>query len=133
MDRNELIQYWIKSSDEDSTAVEHLFQSGDYSWALFIAHLTVEKLLKAYYVITVDENVPFTHNLIAISKKTTIDLTDDKMTLLSDITSFNIAARYEDYKESFRKKCTKEFTEMYLIKIREINLWIKSLIKKHQI
>ena len=133
MDKNELIIFWIKSSDEDAIAMEHLFQTGDYNWALFVAHLTVEKLLKAYYVLTVDENVPFTHNLIAITKKTTIDLTDDKLTLLSDITSFNIAARYEDYKENFRKKCTKEFTETYLMKIKELNLWIKSLIKEHQI
>ena len=132
MDKNELIQFWIQSSDEDTKTMDHLFQSGDFNWSLFIGHLTVEKLLKAYYVATVDENIPFTHNLIAIIKKTNIDLTDEKLMLLSDVTSFNIAARYEDYKDSFRKKCTKEFTESYLIKIRELNLWIKSLIKKRQ-
>lgn len=66
MDKNELVQFWIKSSDEDAKAMEHLFRDGDYNWALFIGHLTVEKLLKAYYILTVDENVPFTHNLIVI-------------------------------------------------------------------
>lgn len=133
MEKNELIQFWIKSSDEDAKTMDHLFKSGDFSWSLFIGHLTVEKLLKAYYVATVDENIPFTHNLIAIIKKTNIDLTDEKLMLLSDVTSFNIAARYEDYKDSFRNKCTKEFTKGYLIKIKELNKWIKSLIRKHQI
>lgn len=121
------------SSDEDSKTMDHLFLNDDFSWSLFIGHLTVEKLLKAYYIAKVDDNIPFTHNLIAIIKKTGIDLTDEKLMLLSDITTFNIAARYEDYKGSFKKKCTKEFTLSYLIKIKELNIWIKSLIKKHQI
>lgn len=93
--------------------MDHLFQSGDYNWALFIGHLTVEKLLKAYYVTTVDQNVPFIHNLIAISKKTNIELTDEKITLLSDITSFNIAARYEDYKENFKKMHKRIYLGLY--------------------
>ncbi|MEI6091420.1 MAG: hypothetical protein WCR42_13275 [bacterium] len=30
--------------------MEHLFESGDYSYSLFIGHLVLEKILKAHFV-----------------------------------------------------------------------------------
>ncbi len=48
MEKAELIKYWIDSSDKDLKTVEHLFEKRDYHWSIFIGHLVVEKLLKAY-------------------------------------------------------------------------------------
>ncbi len=50
MTREELIQYWIATSDRDYQTMENLFKSKDYHWALFLGHLVIEKLLKAYYL-----------------------------------------------------------------------------------
>jgi len=47
---NENIKYWIDSSDDDFQAMTHLFEKGDYTWSLFVDHLVLEKLLKAWYV-----------------------------------------------------------------------------------
>jgi len=69
MEKNEIIEYWIKLSEEDYSAMVNLFKSGNYSWSLFIGHLVVEKLLKAYYVKNCDMNPPHTHNLTQIAKK----------------------------------------------------------------
>ncbi len=54
MKKADLIKYWIDSSDRDFTTMAHLFEKGDYHWALFIGHLVIEKLLKAYYVKNID-------------------------------------------------------------------------------
>jgi len=39
-------------------AMIHLFEKGDNTWSLFIGHLVLEKLLKAWYV-KVDSNTSF--------------------------------------------------------------------------
>ena len=45
MTKEEIIEYWITSSDKDFAAMEHLFKSQDYSWSLFIGHLVIKKLI----------------------------------------------------------------------------------------
>ncbi|MBE7444604.1 MAG: HEPN domain-containing protein [Planctomycetia bacterium] len=43
---------------------------------------------------------------------------------LETVTDFNIEARYPDEKFSFKKKCTRDFAERYLIKIKEMKEWL---------
>lgn len=50
MEINELIKFWIDSSDDDFQAMTHLFEKKDYTWSLFIGHRVLEKLLKAWYM-----------------------------------------------------------------------------------
>ena len=45
-----LISYWTESSDEDHETMLIMFNSKRFSWSLFIGHLMIEKLLKAYFV-----------------------------------------------------------------------------------
>lgn len=54
MTKKEIIKYWTDSAENDLRAMEHLFESGDFAWSLFIKHLVVEKLIKAYYVKRID-------------------------------------------------------------------------------
>lgn len=44
--------------------------------------------------------------------------------MLEIVKDFNLEARYPDEKFSFHKKCTREFTETYLNKIKEIKEWL---------
>lgn len=128
MDKQDLINFWVESSDLDFSAMESLFKNGHYIWSLFLGHLVIEKLLKAYYVKVVDDNVPKTHNLLIIAKNSNLELTEKQQDFLLEITAFNIKARYPDYKKRFYKKATKKFTERYLKKIREFRVWLKNRI-----
>ena len=93
--------------------------------ALFLGHLSVEKLLKAYYVKSVSQKAPYTHDLLRIVSGTNLNLTEDQKDFLDLITSFNIRCRYDDYKLEFRKKCTKLFTQNSIKKIKEFRNWLK--------
>jgi len=130
MTRDGLIKYWTSSSDRDYKTMNHLFQSGDYGWALFIRHLVIEKILKAIYVKNVDDNVLFIHDLVRIAEKAKLGLTQEQKDILDTLTLFNIKARYPDYKKEFYKKCTKGFTENQIKKIRKIKVWLKKKIKE---
>lgn len=129
MTRDEHINYWISSSDMDFQTMENLFKSKDYTWALFMGHLVIEKLLKAYYVKTVNSNPPRIHNLLRLAEKTNLSLSDEQKDNLILITTFNLNTRYPDYKFEFYKKCTRSFAQRNITIIRELRRWLKEQIK----
>ncbi|MFA7124128.1 MAG: HEPN domain-containing protein [Candidatus Delongbacteria bacterium] len=126
MDQKEMIAHWIESAEHDRTAMQHLFEKKDYSWSLFVGHLYLEKLLKAYFISVKNEQPPFIHDLNRIAEKAGIELTDDQKNILDTVTTFNLRARYADYKADFYKKCNLKFTELWKTKIEELALWIKT-------
>jgi HEPN domain-containing protein len=129
MDQQDLIRYWVETSNEDFSTMIHLYDSKDYSWCLFIGHLVIEKLLKAMYVKNIGANVPKTHDLLRLADKALVETSNDQKDDLDLVTTFNISARYPDYKQSFKNKCTYEFTTNTINKIKELRKWLMKLIE----
>jgi HEPN domain-containing protein len=125
MKKEELMTYWLESSDRDFRTMNHLFEKKDYNWSLFIGHLVVEKLLKAYYVKNNEDHPPLSHNLVRLAEKAELELEEKQKDMLVTVTTFNIRARYDDYKAEFYKTCTKKFTETWINKIKGFRKWIK--------
>ena len=48
-DKQKLINHWIVGSEEDYETMIAMFDAQRSSWALFVGHLVIEKLLKAYF------------------------------------------------------------------------------------
>ncbi len=126
----ELITYWVNSSDNDFKAMMHLFEKGDYSWSLFIGHLVLEKLIKAWYIKNTLELPPLIHDLVRLSENGQLHLDDEQKDSLDAISTFNLKARYDDYKMEFHKKCSKEFTTKWIDIIKEFRKWIKEKLLK---
>jgi HEPN domain-containing protein len=125
MTKEENISYWIESSDNNAFTMHNLFNSKDYDWSLFIGHLVIEKLLKAYYVKHGDGNYPQIHDFLRLADRAGLILSNEQKDILDEVTGFNISVRYEDYKKEFRNKCTVEFAKEYIDKIEEFRKWIK--------
>ncbi len=125
MKKSEIISYWTGSSDKDYEAMIHLLEKGHYTWSLFIGHLVIEKLLKAIYCQKNEDNPPFIHDLYRLAVKCHIDLDDQQKDNLDTISTFNIQARYDDYKMEFYNKCTKAFTWKWIDTIKEVRAWLK--------
>jgi HEPN domain-containing protein len=129
MKKDEIVKYWIDLSDVDFKAMNSLFENAHYVWALFVGHLVIEKMLKAYYVKVVDSNVPKIHHLLQIAERSELELSDLQKDFLLEVTAFNIKTRYPDYKQRFYKKATKDFAEQYLYKIKEFRTWLSKKIQ----
>ena len=129
MTKEEFIQFWVDSSNDNYKSMLNMFSTGEYMWSLFIGHLVIEKLLKACYVKMVEQEVPRTHDLYKIAIKSKLYLSEDQKDSLQYLTLFNIETRYEDYKKDFYKKCTKEFAEKNIKKIKDLRAWLKEKIK----
>ncbi|MCP3876603.1 MAG: HEPN domain-containing protein [Desulfobacteraceae bacterium] len=130
MKTKEHIQFWIDSSDDDFQAMAHLFEKGDYTWSLFIGHLVLEKLLKAWYVKTNSNMPPFIHDLVRLAEKGDLVLDDSQKDILDTISTFNIRGRYDDYKREFYLKCSDAFTNEWIHNIKEFRKWIKTKLRK---
>ncbi len=63
-----VIEHWVKNADDDYDTMIAMLNSKRYSWSLFLGHLVIEKLLKAYFVEVNNKYPPFTHNLLRLAK-----------------------------------------------------------------
>ncbi len=125
LNTKKVIEYWIDSSDKDFKTMMNLFDSKDYNWALFIGHLVLEKLLKALYVKKNNKHPVYSHDLLLLAEKAGIKVDEKKADMFDVITSFNLNARYDNYKQNFYKLCTQEFTGIWINNITELRKWIK--------
>lgn len=128
MKTREMINYWIKSAEEDLKSAESLFSSKRYHHCLFFCHLFIEKSVKALIVKTTGKPAPYGHKLSKLANLTNVDFSDEQLDFLDEITAFNIEARYNDYKFQFYKKATKKYTLVYLKKSKEFYSWLKKMI-----
>jgi HEPN domain-containing protein len=124
-DRKKLVDFWVASSDNDWVTMKNLVESKDFSWSLFIGHLVIEKLFKAYYIEIKGEHPLFIHDLSRLAEKCSLELTKEQSDWLEVVTRFNLKARYEDYKENFRLVCTAEFTALWIERIEILRQWLK--------
>lgn len=108
------VNYWIQSSTDDLDTAVKLFESKKYHHCLFFVHLALEKILKAIFVSKKNEPAPFKHDLVRLAEKTELKIDNNTILQLAEISSFNIAARYDDYKFKFYKKATKEYAKKWL-------------------
>ena len=127
LNKKAIVKHWVESSDNDFNTMLVLFDSKSYHWALFIGHIIIEKLLKALYVKEKGEYAPFTHNLYRLAELCGIDLSEEQVDSLYRITTFNLNARYDDYKKEFYLMCTREFTDEWINKIKSLRQWIKQM------
>jgi HEPN domain-containing protein len=128
IDVDKIVKHWIETSDDDLNTMLTLFNSKSFIWSLFLGHISTEKLLKALYVKRFREHAPFTHNLYRLGELIGLEMSDEYSDWFDEITSFNLNARYDDYKKEFYKLCTPEYTQAWIEKIKTIRTWIKEML-----
>ena len=119
-----IVNYWKNSSEQNYQTMKNLLKSKDYNWALFLGHLVLEKLLKALYVKKHQKHSVFTHDLLRLSKKIELKTSKDQEEWLDEISTFNINARYDNYKQDFQRLCDENFTLFWVEKIENIRQWL---------
>ncbi|KKP65575.1 MAG: HEPN domain protein [Candidatus Roizmanbacteria bacterium GW2011_GWA2_35_19] len=127
-EKAELQKAWLESAVEDLKTAEELFNLGRFSGCLFFCHLIIEKTLKAIYIKVNDIYPPPTHKLINLATLSKIKLDKELKLYLTEITTFNVEARYDIFKEKLYKKATREFTQKYLDIAKNIFVKFKKLI-----
>jgi HEPN domain-containing protein len=123
-DTDSIVLYWRTSSDLNYSTLQNLMKTKEYPWALFMGHLVIEKLIKALYVKKLQKHPLLSHDLLRLFEKIDISLPLGYDEWLDKITTFNLNARYDDYKQSFHKLCTVDFTNEWINKIEILRQWL---------
>ncbi len=124
MTQKEVVAYWQESAEKDKQAAEDLFQMGHYSWSLFIWHLVLEKTIKGIIASQGQETPPL-HDLFKLAQIAKLDLSDEQEELLKEVSTYNIAARYDHVKYRFYQKATQDYTTKYTQKCAQIYQWLR--------
>jgi HEPN domain-containing protein len=109
----EKVNFWHKGARKDKKAALVMYRSKHYDWCLFMWHLVLEKILKAK-IASLNKPNPFIHNLTNLTKIAGIVISKEEFDQLSEISSFNLNARYSEYKYNFYKKCTKTYADKWI-------------------
>lgn len=126
--RQKVIKYWTDAAQNDYRTATILFENARYNHALLFCHLSIEKMLKAVIVQRINAAPPYIHDLVRLSEKAGITMDETSKTLLAEISTFNIAARYDDLKLNFAKKANKKFALKYFIKTKDVLTWLSQKV-----
>jgi len=107
-----MIKNWLLKAEKDVETAEDLYKSKHYDWCLFIWHLVIEKALKAK-ILSLNKPIIYVHDLKRLANETNIVFDQEQIINLNEITSFNLEARYDDYKLSFYKKANIDYAKKW--------------------
>ena len=130
LNTKKVIKYWLTTAEHNYRTAKFLLEGRRYPESLFFCHLMIEKVLKALIVHRTKTHAPYTHKLVDLAKLAKIDLSPKQIDALTTITEFNIAARYNEIKFGFYKRCTKTYTEKYFSISEELYLWLKKQLSQ---
>lgn len=121
------IQFWIEAARRDRESAEGMLRLRHFDWSLFIYHLALEKMLKAL-VVHAGQIPPPTHHLHRLAELGGLHPTEEQLDWLTEITSFNIEARYDDAKQSFYRKATEEYARTWHQHCSTIFQWLEEML-----
>ncbi|MBF0377345.1 MAG: HEPN domain-containing protein [Desulfamplus sp.] len=121
------VKYWIELSDYDIDTADAMFNTKRYLYVGFMAHQSIEKIIKAYYVKIHGETAPFSHNLSYLAKEAKIfnQFSTEQISFLDILEPLNIECRYPSHKEHLFKSLNEKRCKEILHNTKELQLWIK--------
>jgi len=129
MTRKQHVDYWLHGASENLKDMRSAIKSKRRTNAMFCGHLCVEKMLKALCAV---RNIPIhrEHKLLVLAKDSghINQLSAVEQQELLTITSFNIEARYDDYKRRFHAICTPYYTDIWSKNISKYYKSIKAIV-----
>lgn len=118
---NKQIEYWIEGAKNDLDAAELLIKNGKFLHGLFFCHLAIEKAIKAFVVKETKEVPPRSHNLIYLSEKAHLLLSEEFTLFIGILMKYQLEGRYPDYQVEIPSF---EMTNEYFLKTKELLQWL---------
>jgi HEPN domain-containing protein len=123
MDVEKQISYWITGAEEDFAAAQSLFEKGHLRHCLFLAHLAVEKMLKAHVVRQTKDIPPKIHNLTRLAQITKLKLQPRQEQFLREFGIYQLEGRYPDVEQM---PFDRNSAEQEMSRVGELLKWLNS-------
>jgi HEPN domain-containing protein len=116
---------FIVSAEYDLNTAEHMLKTGRYIYVIFMCHLSIEKMLKAFCSQVTDKTSPKTHNLIYLTKLSGIIFSEDHFEFVAKLNNASVVTRYPEDFGKLIEAYPEKVAESYLRKTKEIIEWLK--------
>jgi HEPN domain-containing protein len=120
----EAYEEWILQSNYDFETAEAMFKTGRYVYTVFMCHLSIEKVIKARYVKTLNKVPPKSHNLLWLAEEIKLEFTDNFSKFVFQLNDASLPTRYPQELKVAIKYYSKDVTEQILKKTKELQKWI---------
>lgn len=125
---------WMRQAEYDIDTAEVMLDAGRYIYAIFMAHLSLEKALKAVYTFILDKEPPRTHNLILLQErieaKTNLEFANSQNEFLEFLNEKSVPSRYPDTLQEVLKEFRKNETTKLVEQTKGLIKWLKKKLKK---
>ena len=129
MQKGDHVRYWQSLAEEDVATAQYNIEGGRHVPALFFLHLATEKLLKAHWVKdNVSNTPPFSHDLQKIAADSSLTLSAEQYDYLSIINTWNIEARYPDYKRTLYRIADGVYMQQHFTAVSDLFQWLQSAL-----
>lgn len=115
---------WIDMAEYDLETARHLFAAGRYPYVIFMCHLALEKMLKAHVTEVTKAISPRTHDLIALIRRSGLDLPQANLEFIGRINNASIPTRYPDDLQRVLQEYTERVACRYLDQTEETVRWL---------
>jgi HEPN domain-containing protein len=125
------VEYWLDMAEYDLVSAKAMLETRRFLYVGFLCHQVAEKCLKAFFCYSQKKEPPYTHNLLVLAEQAKLDThgQDAFLVLFNELMPLNIQARYPEDKELLLKTLTKKRCEELYRQTKELNKWIKKLLK----
>ena len=123
LDLEKQIAFWRHNAKQDIEIARENFANRRYSFALFCAHLALEKALKALVMRATKAIPPRIHSLPTLAGRAGLSLDQDTMAFLSAMDHYQMEGRYPDPRSPTISSLE---AERELLRAEEIVKWLTS-------
>lgn len=119
-------QDWINDSDYDLQSAKVMLDSGRYFFVVFMCHLTIEKLLKAFIVERQSIEPPKIHSLVGLVTRGGLAIPAEHRPLIDQLNTMSVVTRYPDGRRAIASLLTNEsMTALY-----KRTVWLAQWLKQ---
>ena len=121
-------QEWFLQAEYDIETARHMLAAGRNIYAVFMAHLAVEKALKGIYHKKFGEIPPRTHSLMFFLKKNELRPSQEIGEFIADLDQASVATRYPEELVVIQAAYSAPMAEEIITKAKEVIAWARKML-----
>lgn len=121
-------RHWVAKAQYDLETARVLLDSERYVYVLFCCQQAIEKMLKAIIAERSGECPPRLHNLPALSQRAGVQLDQDQLRLLEELTEYYIHSRYAEEIPELPDALVPTKARQMLTETENVFQWLSSML-----
>lgn len=125
MNTAQKVAYWVDIARYDLETARQMQRTKRYLYTVFMCQQSIEKLLKAIYLLKFKKEAPRSHNLVYLESLASLAIDDQQQNLLAELTAYYIEGRYPNYKVKLSALLSRRKAGVILGRTEVLFRWLK--------